>query len=143
MTIVIKMTIIWDMKYKMQKSTVAVLALMLGGAIYILFREGTYIHRTVPFEIGGIWACVSFPLDTFVRFWLCDFLWSYSLCMLMSVLIGDVPAAFMSAGLGAIWEILQLYGIADGTGDIIDCFMYLIGASCAVLTDKIILKGGD
>lgn len=124
------------MKEKTFKFFVAVAAMALGAAIYIVFRSGTYIHAVAPPDLSGALADIVFPLDGFVRYLLCDLLWALALCSSLSVLLTDRAAAAVTLCFGCGWELAQAAGVIAGTGDPLDCLMYLFGAIIAVLINK-------
>lgn len=124
------------MKEKSFKISVAVAAMALGALVYIIFRRGTYIHAVVPSDLSGALAAVTFPLDQFVRYLLCDLLWALALCSSLSTLMADRAAAAVTICFGGGWELAQAMGIIEGTGDPLDCVMYLFGATVAVLINK-------
>ncbi len=72
-------------------------------------------------------------MDNFVRFYMCDMLWSFALSACLSMVMPAQRAAFIAGVLGIVWECLQFAGILSGTGDFWDCCMYLIGAYGAMI----------
>ena len=112
----------------------SVIALMIGGCIYLLFREHTYLHRIIGIS-PPLLADAQFFGDDFLRYYFPDFLWSYSLyCGLCGIICPTGrrwiwPVAF-TLGLGLIWELAQYFSWVSGTGDVADTLMY--GAAVAV-----------
>ena len=109
-------------------------ALMVGGCLYLFFREHTYLHRI----IGGTFpsfADVQFFGVVFLRYYLPDFLWSYSLyCGLCGIICPTghrwIWPAISALGLGVVWELAQYFSWVSGTGDVADVLLY--GAAIAV-----------
>ena len=109
-------------------------ALIVGGLLYLLFLENTYIGRLFGNFDGVLllrgW-CRPLACD-FTRFFLPDLLWCFSLsCCLLAVRGAGrenvVICGVMALGCGFGWELLQYLSIIDGTGDPLDVFMYLLG----------------
>lgn len=110
-------------------------ALMMGGLLYILFRESSHIGSFFSNS-----ACVRMlrslmePLSSdLAQFYLPDLLWVFSLsCGLLA--IGDDGernifwCGAVAFGCGCCWELLQFTGAVSGTGDGIDVLMYLLGS---------------
>ncbi len=117
----------------------SVISLGVGGLIYLLFREETYLHSILHMG-DGILAGGHFPGDFLVRFYLPDFLWAYSLTMaLYAVLLprkNSILVVITVGGVGIAWELLQLGGCVSGTFDVFDCLTYL---SAAILSNFIFL----
>lgn len=110
------------------------ISLLLGFCIYIFMREKTYLHRffSVPFE--SIFCKSRFFGDTFIRYYLPDFFWEYSLCFTLyfffppiSKKVSLFPALF-SFLFGVIYETAQFFDFLPGTGDAVDVLLYLLAA---------------
>lgn len=135
MTIVIIMTIILDMRTKSSCILHAVGALGIGALLYFLFRPHTLFLSWLTVQ-SPFWQ-LQFPGDTIVRYFLPDALWSYSLTWLLfrvhlptgrkTVLLSALSFVF-----GCFWETLQYTGYVPGTGDMLDCVAYGVGAVTAL-----------
>ncbi len=124
------------MKRKICLLLQATAALVLGLLIYLLFRKGTVIHRMIPAHFAGIWAEAEFPLDIVVKYYLCDMLWGFALAICLCMVIPMRWAVLVAVCFGCTWELLQFVGLISGTGDILDCIVYLIGASSTMIINK-------
>ena len=115
------------------------LSLMLGGIIYLLFRENSYVAIifNVRFIDGLREATPTVPKEI-VSFYLADFLWSFSLSSYLLAIFLPIKQGAFFCGLtaflcGVIWEILQFVNAVSGTGDMLDMIMYLIAAVLTVM----------
>ena len=114
-------------------------SLLLGGIIYILFRENTYIAGVFDYSwLEPVRNCISVLSCDFIKYYLPDFLWSLSLCgFLIAIfapkLVGAIICGATAVLCGTLWEFLQCLGICSGTGDVFDIVMYLAAACVAVI----------
>lgn len=133
------------MSKRLSNAVLCCTALMFGGALYVLFRQTTYVaglFNSITF-IGKLCDYFSEFSCDFIRFYLPDFLWGFALCCgLLSIfspskttLTGCAITTFLC---GCTWEILQYYSIISGTGDLKDITMYLLAVILAVIIN---LKG--
>lgn len=119
-------------------------ALIIGGWLYIKFRENSYItiayRRFIKFSLSK--NTVKSLDCPFIQFYLQDFLWAFSLgCLLNTVTetskITSVLCAVISFLCGFTWEILQALQIVSGTFDLIDILMYFsAGVICFLINFK-------
>lgn len=115
---------------------ITVLALTVGGLMYVVLREKSYL--------ANIFA--GSPLLAFLRAvfsgngwrmascYLPDFLWSLALtCALIALFqpskAGCSYCALVGMLCGLIWEVLQTLRIVSGTGDIWDILAYSSAAT--------------
>lgn len=123
------------MSRRMRNIVFAVTALLLGGALYVLFRGNT----CVSILVRSILPVPQFPMSCpFLSFYLPDFLWAFSLCCLLMAIHtpdskGVVLCSVFGFSLGVLWELLQYAHITGGTGDIWDMAVYLLAAALSVL----------
>ncbi len=114
-------------------------ALLRGAAVYLLFRQNTYIHTVLrrlgvspqPIETDN-------PLSFIAANWLGDFFWGLALGLMLFAVLGAFcrHALFAFAGaitIGASLEMLQKAGICSGTFDLWDIVAEGCGALLAVL----------
>lgn len=117
-------------------------SLILGLLIYLFFRPNTHISKFVysvtSFEVPISVHLLDVP---FLKFYFVDYLWAFSFsCYLHCVLksnLGNRVCFLIVAGLGITYELSQFFEYISGTGDILDCLMYVL----AVLTANKIKKG--
>lgn len=114
---------------------VGALSLLIGGVIYILSREDSFIaamaERFLP--LTPIRDLVQHSAWTFAKYYLPDFLWGLSLGCGLHVIhmpkkTGTLLCASGAFMCGLVWEVLQYLDITGGTGDLWDIFMYLLAA---------------
>lgn len=123
-------------------------ALVTGALIYIFFRRQTiftaYLGR---FGVkAGAYSSADIPFGDFIRYYLPDYLWGYALCCQAAALfdvlrIKKDGAYILCAAVGIAWEVLQWSGVVSGTGDCVDCIMYLTAVGTVVLIEKSFKKG--
>lgn len=128
----------------------SIIALALGGSLYILFRENSYIGQLFS---GS--ACVQMLRSELnstscdlLKYYLPDLLWGLSLgCGLVAIRNSGIRDIVLCAGIafacGFLWELLQLVGVVGGTGDCVDVLMYLLGSALCVqinLKERIMKK---
>lgn len=120
-----------------------ILPLLIGLLIYIFFRTNTPIHRVINgllnynFEapFADINNCLFIDL---LRYYLVDGLWCYALvfalvaCTSRLTIKKTIAIGFIAFLSGAVFEVLQLKNIVNGTFDWADLCMYLIAATVAV-----------
>ena len=115
-------------------------ALVIGGLIYILFRDNSYIailFNHIPI-IQYIRQHVTTLRVHFIKFYLPDLLWGFSLCSgLHAIYLPNAKTSVLCGitafSCGAIWEIMQYMGILSGTGDLLDVLMYLFGCLVCII----------
>ena len=107
-------------------------SLTLGGLLYILFRENSYIASFVNgfTLVSKIRQIFRFCACDFLKYYFPDFLWGFSLCCgLMAIYVpakrGMVICGLAAFLFGCLWELAQYLGIVSGTGDALDMIMYL------------------
>lgn len=111
-------------------------ALFWGLLIYLLFRPNTHISRLVS-SFFSLDVPKGFHLidNSFFKFYLADYLWAFSLTCWLRCIFIEEPKKTICIGVvsltGTLYEIMQLFGVVSGTGDIWDCLLYLL-AGCTV-----------
>ena len=135
------------MKQRWYYITHSSVALICGMFLYLLFRQGTYLHSFLCIPADNPLACISFTGDQFIRYYLPDFLWGYSLCCgILAIIMPQqhkhtIMIVLIVSALGCAWELLQYCNIVKGTGDMIDCMLYITAACLAGCIN--IFKGRD
>ena len=125
----------------------SIVTLFSGGAIYILYRENSYISNFIEVFIDLKFLRNTFkPLECdFIKYYLIDYLWALSLISGLKSLFTTkketLRICFFVFSLGIIWESLQFLNIISGTGDILDIFMYLAAVVTAVIINFLNNKG--
>ncbi len=118
-------------------------ALIIGGLLYIIFRETTYVatlFKSIE-VLSSIRKKILVLENAFLMYYLPDFLWGFSLsCGLTAIfnpsLKGIILCSFTAFMCGTIWEILQYSHILSGTGDFADILMYLAASALAVIINS-------
>ena len=131
------------MSYRVKNILFCVSALILGAAMYIIFRP----KAVVSMFFGKIcWVSdlqillQSVSADC-LRYYLSDLLWAFSLsCGLQAIFVPDQHGIVICAGTAAVcgvfWELLQLFGMVQGTGDWVDVVMYFFAAIASILINQ-------
>lgn len=108
-------------------------SIILGLLIYIVFRENTYISKIIYCVIDfSLIRSLLDPIEnTFVKFYLPDYLWAFSLSCWLHIIFmpqskGSLMCTLTVSLFGSLYEILQYFNIIIGTGDIADAFIYLL-----------------
>ena len=115
-------------------------ALTLGGLLYILLRQESYIAVALEdcLFVTELQLLFSVCNCDFLKYYFPDFLWGFSLyCGLFAI---HMPSANGSVICGAavflcgcLWEAGQYWGIIGGTSDLIDVVMYLTAGLAGIL----------
>lgn len=116
------------------------LSLTIGGIMYVLFRENSYVAQM----FDGIWLVerarevLSVPFMRFLSCYIPDYLWAYSLCCVLVVIAArdtknTIWCMVVTMSVGTVWEILQFLNILGNTGDICDIIIYLVAALTVLL----------
>lgn len=121
--------------------------LAVGLIIYLKMKQSSYISQFVLQYIEVIEYVPKTILGVTARNWGCDFFWAYSLNSVLFYFLRPFKhKAFIAFGLtallGVILELLQLYGALSGTFDVLDMIFEIIGAVISGIVSKIILKEG-
>lgn len=127
------------MKKRCFNIIMCIVTLSVGGIMYIIFRPTTYIGSffdSVPI-IKYLQSCCSVLDCDFVKYYLPDFLWSFSLCCGLISLFEFSKSVVIYCGLttfacSIVWELLQHINILNGVGDFFDIVIYLIAVITAV-----------
>lgn len=126
-----------------RKVALGIFPLIIGGLIYITYRVDTLIMFRW-FEKIGLLNLIdtirsnqqlqSLIIPSWVKYSLPDALWlfslNYTLFTLWNFKINKQSAFWMisASTIGVFWEIGQLFGIVNGTFDIIDLFFLVIAS---------------
>lgn len=118
-------------------------ALLCGFFLYVLLREETYIAKLFRWHpvLAEIQNALNENANAFIKYYLPDFLWAFSLCCFLRAVYwagkwtGMICAAVTFAA-GALWECLQYCGAVAGTGDILDMAAYFTASLLAMIILK-------
>ena len=121
-----------------------ILPLFLGLYIYVLFRKETYIAVLIQ-ELTGItfhpWFDLPSWIEAFLRNYLSDFLWAYSLTFSVSFVLGHTANKAICFAICActavLFELFQKLNVVQGTFDIMDIIVELIAIVLALQFRKI------
>lgn len=107
----------------------------------MLFRPDTYIARCcyALCPILEMWSLKFKVQSPFLRYFVCDMLWAYALCMALRTFADELSICsigVLSIGLCILSEVFQELGILNGTGDIWDVFFEGIAIAIAFLLMK-------
>lgn len=114
------------------------LPLAVGLCIYLFFRKGTYINLVSGIEFN---FALKSGFGVFVKSWLCDILWSYSLTYSLYLVLCAFEhriliSAIISICVGTVFELLQLLPSVAGTFDILDILFQIAAVLLAVALIK-------
>ncbi len=119
------------MSKKVLFALIGIISLCLGGLIYVLFKETTYVSQVVSdlISLDKIKHHLDFFNNEFVKNYFTDFLWALSLsCFLFCIYEPNLKSSIAISGFvflfGSLWEILQWMNCINGTGDFFDILMY-------------------
>ena len=123
----------------------AFVPLLLGLAIYVFMKNGTYINSFLGVEFNYSPKTV---LGIFIANWFCDFLWSYALVFALYLVLSPfknnlIFSCVTSALLGLILELLQGTNILSGTFDWWDIIIEIVAVIIALLILKKTNKKDD
>ena len=111
------------------------ISLVIGGIIYVLLRENTYVSIIVReiFSMENLSLNSNRCVGDFLKYYFVDYLWAVSLsCGLHIVLTPFKSRWIISTGMvlfaGGLFDLLQYMYIVSGTGDIADITMYFLAA---------------
>lgn len=117
--------------------------LLLGFVIYILFRENTHISKLVlaKIDVSLIKEIFYFFDNDFVKYYLPDFLWAFSLnCLLHAIYLPNVKVSIkcslVAFLIGVLYEVFQCLNIVSGTGDLLDVLLYLLAVVTVLLINQ-------
>ena len=118
-------------------------SLLLGTAIYVLFRENTYFSKLVltKIDITQIKQNLLFLDNAFVKYYFPDFLWAFSLnCLLHAIYLpnvkGSVKCSLIAFLTGVLYEVFQCLNIVSGTGDLVDVLLYLLAVVTVIFINQ-------
>ena len=114
--------------------------LFLGGFLYLIFRENTYIADIFE-DVLFVEKIRDFtkPFESdFLKYYFQDFLWAVSLNLELFAVSKPsfkhgVFCSIVTLIFGTLWETLQYLKIINGTGDICDILMYIFAVIFALL----------
>ena len=120
----------------------AVISLCLGLCIYLFVNQSTYIYSMLPVELRFQQInCDNSILYTFLKDYGADFLWAISFTFVVqSILMLKAKSVYwllFTTLLGVAVEVMQLFGIINGTFDLYDILAYFLGSLISVIIIKI------
>ena len=123
-----------------QNFMLCMISLAVGGMLYLLFRETSYVSVYM-----ARWIDLSVLHSTFggapgfFRYLLPDMLWSFSLsCGMLAIMEPEGRCYWGITGfvLGSVWELLQYCHLITGTADGLDLLMYFTGSLLSIIINK-------
>jgi hypothetical protein len=114
--------------------------LLIGTYIYIRYSPDVifvgYLNNFIELKAKELNS-----VTLFLRNYLCDFCWSYSLAFSISFIYYEnfslVHSILIPATIGIAIELLQLIGLIDGTYDLFDIFVELLATLLCFMILKI------
>ncbi|MBR1874457.1 MAG: hypothetical protein IJ807_06090 [Eubacterium sp.] len=115
--------------------------LITGAVIYYLLAPGVYFVRLADrITHLNIHIYPRGSLLIFIRSYVPDIMWSFSLTCVIYVIMGRVSHTFIvAAGAVILMEMMQIGG-AFGTFDLMDMVVQMIGVVVALYTTNIIMR---
>ncbi len=122
-------------------SVMIILPLFVGLILYLIFKPSAFISKFI-FDLFGL---QPFSIQAsnkrgllFVRFYLCDLLWAFSLTAISQLILGYsktklIVSLLISILVGTAIELLQKYMIIPGTFDIPDIVTESVGAILSLI----------
>lgn len=117
-----------------------IVALVLGGFIYVAFQENSYVARFCAQleNISYLQKNLNVYSNDFLLYYFPDFLWGFSLCCGLQIIHrpgvrGTLLCSVVAFLCGMLWELLQSGDYVIGTGDVIDVLMYLLASFVSII----------
>lgn len=115
--------------------------LILGLSIYLFFNRNADISKIIFPMVPVVNVSESFVIEM-IRSYGADLLWASAFTLVIQAILAlrrsRVWLLLLCSILGIIFEFLQFVGVAKGTADILDVFIYLVGCAFGIL----IILGG-
>lgn len=113
---------------------VAIVSLFLGLICYLLFREKTYVSEIINsiINLKSARNYFKFIENDFLKYYFPDFLWAVSFSCCLHIIFnpkicGSIICTIVIAFIGIVFETLQFLKIINGTGDVLDVCLYILG----------------
>lgn len=117
-----------------------IIPVMIGTVLYFYFCPDVIFVGVVDDFLKTVFHKTISRTDSLpwiIRFYLFDFLWSYSfagvMCFFFDIEDSLIPCIAIPVGFGIILEILQGVGIAAGTADVFDTIVEMAGVITAII----------
>ena len=128
------------MTKRVANAIIAGVSLALGGLLYAVLRETTYIGRLFYGSefVAVLRNLVNVDKTYWAAVYLPDFLWALSLsCSLMVLFAPSLKGIYLCAltavMCGLLWEVLQAVQIVSGTGDLVDVALFFLAGAMSVI----------
>lgn len=115
-----------------------VVPMLIGSSVYLLFDRNIIIFDKIGFSSGQyvFFSSVFNCKPAFLRNYLCDFCWSFSLeCAVYLFLVKNkknlIISVIVSSSVSVIIEFLQVLKVISGTFDIFDIILEIIAVIAA------------
>ena len=117
-----------------------VVPLLIGTYIYIRYSPNVifvgYLNNFIELKVKELNS-----VTLFLRNYICDFCWSYSLAFSISFIyyknLSLVYSILIPTTIGSVIELLQLIGLMNGTYDLFDIFVELLATLLCFMILKI------
>ena len=131
------------MLFRIKNILLSIASLVLGAGLYALFRPTTFVSAFMGriSWVAELQTVLQFVPADFLRYYLPDMLWAFSLCCCLQAIflpdqLGTVICGVTAASFGVVWELLQVIGVVQGTGDGVDVVMYFLAAVASIFINK-------
>ena len=129
-------------------ATVIILPLVAGLVVYVVLRPGAIVSAFV-YRFFGLsplnLKTPDNPFWNFINFYLCDFLWAFSLGAAVLLILGRgrfraLIAFAVCVAVSALTEICQMRGIIPGTPDVLDVVTESAGSFLSIIITYVFLR---
>ena len=122
---------------------ISVFLLLLGLSLYLLFNRSAFVAEVISSIITLPDVSPSGLAAVLLRNYGADLLWSVSFTFTIQAILwlkrDNLLFLQVCCLLGVVYELLQFIGIANGTPDIVDLIVYIVGSAFGI----IIIIGGE
>ena len=125
------------MKRKVILLIISFLALIAGLLLYLFFNKEAYVSKVILDVIPIRPITNDNMLINILRGYGADLLWSISFTLVIQFIFWiDKKRIFLlllCSVLGILYELMQCFGITNGTADLFDAIVYSLGSLLAIL----------
>ena len=128
-----------------------VIPLVVGLVVYLFFKPSAYVSKLITSTLGIRGLSVQVPNDWFwniVRYYMCDFLWAFSLTAVIALIFYDSRyTVFISISIcllvGIFIELMQLWHFVSGIFDVGDLIAQSIGSIISIIISMMYLRRNE
>ena len=125
-------------KKKILLALISFLLLLVGLLLYMVFNRDTYVSSfivmRIPFSINYHPTGV---ISDILRGYGADFLWTSALTIAVQAILylkkSTIWLLLFCSSLGVLFELLQFLKVTNGTADVIDVIIYVMGSAFGII----------